>query len=607
MFEIRGLDARTSSGRIKNFNYRVKPSSVNAILCPNVTFLDELLSVLQNESYVTAGEILLDGKNYYKEIENNRVQVIFDFNALYDNLSVADNIMLNRKGFFCFPKKPRNEEYKKLQEETGFYIKGNTKARNLSKEQKKIVEIMKAYYTCPGLLIIREISNALSYKNFAIFLSILEKLKHRGVCIWYFSSQWEEIIKLADEVTVFSHGEEYGTYPVEDIKKDPRKFFYIMVGGHDYRDSHEQQEDKLLMLRGLNENMQELAECYDIRKSMYVFAQYLVKEIKAANCVIYMDDEREKNLLKIVAKDYSGAEKLFLSKETLMHIMDENHFMYINDNETFFEECFGKNPQIKAVLFYPFHCGVQMRLLIQVCYADLYLYSEKETLILNWIAKEMSIILENSRLMGNSVLLQETHHRIKNNLQIIISLMELEKNTVYLKIEDPNAAEQMRSILDSVISRVKSIAQIHNILSRENVGKDIINMYVIVDEIRRFYQGMAEIRLEFEEIFVPYGKAISIALIANELINNAVKHNKVTADQLSIVIRARHDRQRKVYILSFEDNGCGYPEGIDVTAGQGVGTMIIQSIVCYELGGNWKCYNDHGAHTEIEIPVPALQ
>ena len=109
MFEIRGLDARTSSGRIKNFNYRVKPSSVNAILCPNVTFLDELLSVLQNESYVTAGEILLDGKNYYKEIENNRVQVIFDFNALYDNLSVADNIMLKRKGFFR-----RNQEMKSI-------------------------------------------------------------------------------------------------------------------------------------------------------------------------------------------------------------------------------------------------------------------------------------------------------------------------------------------------------------------------------------------------------------------------------------------------------------------------------------------------------------
>jgi len=97
------------------------------------------------------------------------------------------------------------------------------------------------------------------------------------------------------------------------------------------------------------------------------------------------------------------------------------------------------------------------------------------------------------------------------------------------------------------VGRVKSISKVQDLLARDKVINNIVDMYVIVNEICHFYHGISKIELDFDKMYIPYSKAVSIALITNELINNSIKHNRERLDQLIISIKCREDRSDKKF------------------------------------------------------------
>lgn len=602
MLELRRVSAATQSGRIKDINAQFEKLGVNALLCPNATFLDELLSTFLGEQPLTDGQILLDGEDYFRLVRGGEVQLIIGQDTLFPNLTAQDNVLFSEEPFFYFHFRKRAVEYERVLAETGLYLPARQKASKMSREDRKILELLRSYYRRPKLLLLRDLTSCLSYKNFAIVLGLLDLMCSRGTEILYLSSQWEEAVKIADQITIFSHGRNYGCFPAEQVAENPRHFFPIMVGSHPYQVDKDENK-KIEVLRLINENMPSFTDTVDLRKSLHMFSKYVMNIAKAGNCLIYLVDQNQQNLLQVVAKDDEASRSMFIPQDSILHLSDSPRMLYLNCNESMFATLFPAEADFRTVVFMPNALSNRCKLLIEVVYPDYYVYTEEELLLLKWAAKEIGILVEKTKLMGSSVLLQESHHRIKNNLQIIVSLLEMERSQLEEHGILPQDTPVISQILNDISQRVQSMASIHNLLCRKNTAGSMIDLYSIVREGAGIYEDAAAIQLDFEEMLIPYGMAVSFALVANEIINNSVKHNRTLSRPLSIRISAKLNPPGDLYQIVFQDNGHGFDERAEKSEDGGIGTVIIDSIVHMELCGEHRKRNQNGARVELDIPA----
>lgn len=602
MLELRRVSAATQSGRIKDINAQFEKLGVNALLCPNATFLDELLSTFLGEQPLTDGQILLDGEDYFRLVRGGEVQLIIGQDTLFPNLTAQDNVLFSEEPFFYFHFRKRAVEYERVLAETGLYLPARQKASKMSREDRKILELLRSYYRRPKLLLLRDLTSCLSYKNFAIVLGLLDLMCSRGTEILYLSSQWEEAVKIADQITIFSHERNYGCFPAEQVAENPRHFFPIMVGSHPYQVDKDENK-KIEVLRLINENMPSFTDTVDLRKSLHMFSKYVMNIAKAGNCLIYLVDQNQQNLLQVVTKDDEASRSMFIPQDSILHLSDSPRMLYLNCNESMFATLFPAEADFRTVVFMPNALSNRCKLLIEVVYLDYYVYTEEELLLLKWAAKEIGILVEKTKLMGSSVLLQESHHRIKNNLQIIVSLLEMERSQLEEHGIPPQDTPVISQILNDISQRVQSMASIHNLLCRKNTAGSMIDLYSIVREVAGIYEDAAAIQLDFEEMLIPYGMAVSFALVANEIINNSVKHNRTLSRPLSIRISAKLNPPGDLYQIVFQDNGHGFDERAEKSEDGGIGTVIIDSIVHMELCGEYRKRNQNGARVELDIPA----
>jgi ribose transport system ATP-binding protein len=228
-------------------------------------------------------------------------------------------------------------------------------------------------------------------------------------------------------------------------------------------------------------------------------------------------------------------------------------------------------------------------------YKKNYNYSEEESIYLSTLAKQAAIAIEDTRLMGRSTLLQESHHRIKNNLQYIISLITLQKDFI-----NNNPQQNMEDILETIISRIKSIAAVHELLSKDSLGRSIINLYDIFNVIINFLNNSKlEIKIDLEDIFISYAKASPIALVFNEILSNCIEHG--FDDNSGIIeISSYHENQNIKLII--KDNGKGLPDNFKIEEQDSLGLSIVYSIIKNQFKGEINLTSNNGTKVEIIIP-----
>ncbi|WP_445664722.1 sensor histidine kinase [Fodinibius sp. AD559] len=177
-------------------------------------------------------------------------------------------------------------------------------------------------------------------------------------------------------------------------------------------------------------------------------------------------------------------------------------------------------------------------------------------------------------LEEKSVLLQEIHHRVKNNLAIISGMMELQA------MESTN--ETLRNKLSDSQLRIQSMALVHELLyESDNFSKlnfkEHVNQLVetIVQTINT--ETSVKVDYELENVMLNINQAVPCALIINELITNALKHAFVNVKKGKISISLK-ERDEMVY-LNISDNGVGLPENISFSNANTLGMRIVQSLV----------------------------
>ena len=177
-------------------------------------------------------------------------------------------------------------------------------------------------------------------------------------------------------------------------------------------------------------------------------------------------------------------------------------------------------------------------------------------------------------LKEKEVLLKEIHHRVKNNLQVISSLLRLQSG--YIK--DKRALEIFR---DSQI-RVRAMALIHeNLYQTNDLAKIEFSEYIrkLMHNLVRFYQhSNININNNIEKIFLKIDTAIPCALIINELVSNSIKHAFKNNEMGEIYVEFL-TLQKGKYSLSVSDNGVGVPANIDALKKQSLGLQLVWNLV----------------------------
>ncbi len=194
------------------------------------------------------------------------------------------------------------------------------------------------------------------------------------------------------------------------------------------------------------------------------------------------------------------------------------------------------------------------------------------------------------------VLVQEMHHRIKNNLQTIADLLTLEIHSGRKMISTEMALRES-------IARVRSIAAVHELLSAENVRMaDIKELAELITE--NCVKGMTgapegiKVIVQGEPILMPSKQATALALVMTELVNNALEH---AFDSGSGTLLVSMEEQGGEVRVAVRDNGVGLPEGFDVEANARLGLQIVRTLVTKDLNGTLELYSNGGTTATVRF------
>jgi PAS domain S-box-containing protein len=179
-------------------------------------------------------------------------------------------------------------------------------------------------------------------------------------------------------------------------------------------------------------------------------------------------------------------------------------------------------------------------------------------------------------LREKEVMLYEIHHRVKNNMQIILSLLRLQSRG----IEDAQTKEMF---LESQ-NRIRSMALIHEKLYQSgDLSRIDIADYVrgLATHLVSVYsaEGMGvELRIEIEDVYLDINRAIPVGLIVNELVTNAVKHGFKKGSEGNICVAMREGTRGK-FELVVADTGKGLPKGFDIRKTESFGMQLVTDLV----------------------------
>jgi len=249
-------------------------------------------------------------------------------------------------------------------------------------------------------------------------------------------------------------------------------------------------------------------------------------------------------------------------------------------------------------------------------------FSEEENSLLIAIGHQIAVAIENSclyevsrrelaerkkaeerikeSLKEKEVLLQEIHHRVKNNMQIISSLLNLQSEKIKNK--------EMRRAFKASQSRIRSMALIHEMLYKskdfksvdfapyiQNLAFQLVNVYKVKSDVVR-------LTLDIKDVFLDINRAITCGLIINELISNALKYAFPEGRKGEICVKVYQDKEG-MYNLIISDNGVGIPKELDIHESETLGLRLV-CLLTDQLSGSIALDRENGTTFKITYINP---
>lgn len=224
------------------------------------------------------------------------------------------------------------------------------------------------------------------------------------------------------------------------------------------------------------------------------------------------------------------------------------------------------------------------------------------------MAAEIESDQENLKKLAaeRETLIREINHRVKNNLQIVLSMLRPSAGTK-LSPEEANAR------IKSMEGRIQTLAQIHQLLydrydnATPSIGDFVAELTRLLDEFSGVKVAIAEIDPQANEMVLSIGQAINLGLIINELVANAEKHafaERGEEARVDVTLKAQSDDTGvDRLLLTVADNGIGLPDGYDLGRVRSMGSRIVRALAL-QLGGElWFERLPQGTAFHLRCPV----
>lgn len=195
----------------------------------------------------------------------------------------------------------------------------------------------------------------------------------------------------------------------------------------------------------------------------------------------------------------------------------------------------------------------------------------------------------------------ETNHRVKNNLQVVVSLIEM-----LLRNGGPVSEEEMRRL----VLHIRALASMHDLLTfkakdEQTDESDYLSAREALNRLIPLVQqaaGVDNLEYSIEDLVLPVSKGTSLAVLFNELISNAAKHGH---GEIRAVLSAHNGSAS----LEVADNGPGFPAGFDPRSAANTGLELVESLTRFDLKGELQYVNgpDGGARVVVTFPVDTVR
>ena len=213
-------------------------------------------------------------------------------------------------------------------------------------------------------------------------------------------------------------------------------------------------------------------------------------------------------------------------------------------------------------------------------------FTDVDRELLASIATHAAVALEHGRAVMRGVLAQEIHHRVKNNLQTVASLLRLQARS--------SDSIDPREALEHSVNRILAIAAVHELLTERR--EEDVELADLIDRLRAMLvQGVGggkDVTAELEAVTLSGARATALALVFAELLQNALEHG---GDRVRVELRRRNGD----VVLAIADDGDGVRDG----AAAGTGLSIVRALVRDELRGTLDLSSGPGTRAEVVFPA----
>jgi two-component system, sensor histidine kinase PdtaS len=361
-------------------------------------------------------------------------------------------------------------------------------------------------------------------------------------------------------------------------------------------DKQKQQIDEMQALATLSEVMTSPQYLDDI---LNVVTEMAAQTMEAAVCSLFLINEAGTHLelrsAKRTTSPYRHREPLPLGVGVIGEVVLTGKSVYIHDvrqDPRYLGGELAMAEGLVSLLCVPL--SVRDRVIgVLNCYTDKpRMFNNDQLVLFNTLANQTALAIENSRLVTNTAVIREMHHRIKNNLQTVAMLMQLQ-------IPDAERLDT-RQVLEINIHRIRSIATVHEVLSDQGFRlvdvKDVLERIThTTAETMTAPNQLLEIDVFGESMPLPSRAATALTLVVNELVQNALEHAFVGRENGRIEVSLGRSNAELIVIV--RDNGVGF----SAHHKRGLGLEIAETLVAEDLRGKIKFNQVSTGGTEVSI------
>lgn len=587
---INQAEHKVSHNQLESLGLQLRLGEIHAVISNSPTEIAGLWETLCTyQEHAILEPQLFGDLDFSAHDVRNKVCLLTN---LFPTLSVFENIFMFEPSLYNQKRLVLKAQFKTMLKEYNLHINSHIMPKNLEPELNLLFSLLRVYVHKPCIVFIPEGLDRFIEHGYANTLEkLINNIKANGTCVVFFTSQYELAMLYSDRVSIIRNCKIITTNITSTVQRYPHDFMNIFMG---WEFIGSQKGESNVDLVSVAPDVKDIASFNaDLKNTLQRMCSDILSITHGKTCQILLTDKKMK--IRRTSSYFDTPIDYFISESMIERFLNEKNMQpfilsqpdadEIN-NGTCFNGCFVCVP-IKDSY------GTSALILISYDHKISKISERDHALLINF-AREISISIETSVLIGRSSLVQESHHRIKNSLQTIVSLVTLEKE----KLINENLSEAV-PVLTTIISRVKAIAIVHDLLSHQASSNNLMDLASILNSISESYRNVATLHFSLSNAIIPYNKALSIALVVNELLSNSVKHSMTKSHKLEIIIVC-YQIDNIIY-LSVTDNGIGFPKDFETAEHSGIGFDIIKNIV-ESLSGTLTFSYDNGAKTEISFP-----